>query len=474
MNLEKQFSLGDLLAWQHDGEGAVPAGPDERLHIFSTVTHSSLTDGSPPMLPGGLFVAIKARRDGHDFVADAFRNGARAALVSRVPAGVDASKLVLVDDTVSALQRIAAWWRVQHAARVIALTGSVGKTTTKDLLTNILRRRRSVLSTRGNLNNEYGLPFMLLELTEALDHAVLEIGISAPGEMETFAGIARADVAIVTRVAPAHLEFFGDVDTVEREKGKLVEALPSSGTAILNADDPRVVAMSSRTSARVVTYGIAETADVRASSVEPLGFQGVRFDLLRAGERRTVELPLTGSHFVTCALAAAASAFEEGASWDDVVRGLESPLENRRLDPLVLPNGVTLLDDTYNASPAAMRAALDVLRACRGRRIAVLGDMFEMGAAGPAAHREVGSYVPGCADALIAVGELGREIAAGARTAGLDDVSWIESPNDAPALLGPRLTAGDYVLVKGSRGMRMDTIVTALAGDHLPAGKGAH
>jgi UDP-N-acetylmuramoyl-tripeptide--D-alanyl-D-alanine ligase len=470
----KAFSLGDLRAWRRDGDRAVPVPPGEREHVFSTVTHSSLTTGSPPMQPGGMFIAIKARRDGHDFVADAFANGARAALVSRVPPGVDESKLFVVEDTVSALQRVAAWWRVQHPARVIALTGSVGKTTTKDLLTNILRHRGAVLSTRGNLNNEYGLPFMQLELTEAHRHAVFEIGISAVGEMETFAGIARADVAIVTRVAPAHLEFFGDVETVEREKGTLVQMLPDDGLAVLNSDDHRVIRMRERTRARVVTYGLAEGVDVRAVAVEPLGFRGVRFDLQHGGERRTVELPLTGAHFVTCALAAAAAAFEEGATWDDVVRGLETPLENRRLEPLVLPNGVTILDDTYNASPAAMRAALDVLRACRGRRIAVLGDMFEMGTAGPAAHREVGAYVPGCADALVAIGELGREIAAGAREAGSAEVAWIETPEEATALLEARLTAGDFVLVKGSRGMRMDTIVAAIAGNHLPAGKGAH
>ena len=470
----KTFSLGDLLAWQRDGDRARVAAPSERLHVFTTVTHSSLTDGSPPMQPGGLFVAVKARRDGHNFVADAFQNGARAALVSRLPPGVDRSRLVLVDDTVDALQRCAAWWRRQHAARVAALTGSVGKTTTKDLLTHVLEPMGAVLSTRGNLNNEYGLPFMLLELTAAHRHAVLEIGISAVGEMETFAGIAQPDSAVVTRVAPAHLEFFGDVDTVEREKGRLVEALPARGLAVLNADDPRVERMRGRTSARTVTYGLSAGADVRAENVEPIGFEAVRFDLCRGADRRRVTLPLTGAHFVTCALAAAAAGFEEGATWDQVVHGLERPIPGRRLEPLALPNGVTILDDSYNASPEAMRAALDVLRACKGRRMAVLGDMFEMGEAGPAAHREIGAYVRGRADALIAVGELSREIAAGAREVGLDDAEWAGSSDEAVTLLNARLAPGDFVLVKGSRGMRMDTIVTAIAGEHLPGGRGGH
>ncbi|HET7770578.1 MAG TPA: UDP-N-acetylmuramoyl-tripeptide--D-alanyl-D-alanine ligase, partial [Chloroflexota bacterium] len=347
---EKTFSLGDLLTWRRDGDAARPVAPADRQHVFSTVTHSSLPDGSPPMQPGGLFIAIKARRDGHDFVADAFRNGARAALVSRVPPDVDHSKLVRVDDTVAALQGVARWWRRQHPARVVALTGSVGKTTTKDLLAHILERSGAVLATRGNLNNEYGLPFMLLELTPSIHSAVLEIGISAVGEMETFAGIAQADVGIVTRVAPAHLEFFGDVDTVEREKGRLVEGLPAQGLAVLNADDPRVIRMRDRTRARVVTYGLSPEADVRAERIELLGFDGVRFDLLHRGACVAVTLPLTGGHFVTCALAAATAALEEGATLDSVKHGLERPLANRRLEPLTLPGGVTLLDDTYNAS----------------------------------------------------------------------------------------------------------------------------
>ncbi|HET6317093.1 MAG TPA: Mur ligase family protein, partial [Chloroflexota bacterium] len=206
---EKTFSLGDLAAWQRDGDQAKPVPAHERRHVFSTVTHSSLPDGSPPMRAGGLFVAFRARRDGHDFAANAFANGARAALVNRLPDNLtealargrvhvlrpgaalpadSAPLLVLVDDTLAALQRCASWWRRQHRARVLALTGSVGKTTTKDLLTQILGQRGRVLSTRGNYNNEFGLPFMLLELTEAHTHAVLEIGISAVGEMQVFAG----------------------------------------------------------------------------------------------------------------------------------------------------------------------------------------------------------------------------------------------------------------------------------------------
>jgi UDP-N-acetylmuramoyl-tripeptide--D-alanyl-D-alanine ligase len=358
----------------------------------------------------------------------------------------------------------------------LAITGSVGKTTTKDLLAAILAQRGPLVSTRGNFNNELGLPFMLLELTPAHRAAVLEIGISAVGEMATFAGIAAPDVAIVTRVAPAHLEGFGDVKTVQREKGRLVEALGRDGVAVLNADDPLVMAMSSRTAARVVTYGVASEAVVRAENVASQGFEGMRFDLARGGQRRTITLPLIGRHFVTCALAAAAAAFEEGCTWDQIVVGLGQAVPGRRLDPIALPGGVTLLDDTYNASPAAMRAALDVLSETHGRRIAVLGDMFEMGVAGPRLHEEVGAYVPGKADVLVAVGELSRRLAAAATGGGMDPAStvWLETPEAAGAWLAARLIPGDFVLVKGSRGMRMDRVVTALAGVYTRPGSQSH
>ncbi len=382
-----RFGLRHLIAWLAEGAGArmEPAsnGADD---AFATVTLSSRRDGYPPMEEGGLFVAIRSeRRDGHDFAADAFRNGARAALVARVPenlqpavargevAVVDfrgrrpaptggerldaqpAAKpvLVLVDDPVAALQGCAAWWRRRHRARVIAITGSVGKTTTKDLAAGILARRYRVLRTEGNLNNEYGLPFMLLKLTAEHERAVLEIGISAVGEMETFAGMAAPDVAIVTRVAPAHLQQLGDIATVEREKGRLVEALPADGLAVLNADDERVARMAGRTVARAVLYGERECASVRATDVDVRGFDGLAFTLHRAGHSRRVQVPLVGRHFVTCALAAAAAAFEEGCTWDEVAAGLAEPPATRRLVPRMLASGATLLDDTDTASPAA-------------------------------------------------------------------------------------------------------------------------
>lgn len=499
----RTFSLHDLLAFCRDGERACPAQPSQPgvgQHVFSTVTMSSLPHGNPPMEPGGLFVAIRgAVRDGHAFVADAIASGARAALVRAVPENLEdavrrgavvvweaahpvtpqvssSPVLVVVDDPLTTLQRCAAWWRRRHRARVVAVTGSVGKTTTKDLIAGILEARGAVLRTRGNFNNELGLPFTLLALTREHDFAVLEIGISAPGEMDVFAGIAQPDSAVVTRVAPAHLERFGDIDTVEREKGRLIEHVDARGAAIVNADDERVYRMRTRTRARVITYGTSGTEDVSAEEIEDRGLLGLRFVLSYRGERRTAHLPLVGRHFITCALAAAAAAFAEGCTWHDVLTGLSRPPPGRRLQPICLPSGVTLLDDTYNASPAAIKAALDVLSRCNGRRIAVLGDMFELGAAGPAAHHDVGTYAHGRADLVVAVGELARTIAAGARETGFSADRVAECATNAAAVewLTPRLSAGDFVLIKGSRGMCMDEIVRALAGEAAPEAHGGH
>jgi UDP-N-acetylmuramoyl-tripeptide--D-alanyl-D-alanine ligase len=496
------FGLGDLLAWLTRGNAAHPIGHGDAPVPFSTVTMSSLPHGSPPMQPGGLFVAIRGeRRDGHDFVSDAFANGAIAALVSRVPENLaeavseatvevldfttsptDARQafhtaqeslsarrpvLLQVDEPMDALQRCAAWWRTQQRTRVLAITGSVGKTTTKDLLANILALRGSVLRTVGNLNNELGLPFMLLKLAPWHSAAVLEIGISHVGEMATFAAIAAPDVSIVTRVAPAHLEYFGDVDTVEQEKGHLVEALRPEGVAVLNADDSRVARMAQRTRASVLTYGLANQAAVQATEVKMNGLTGITFRLHFQGEVRPVSVPLVGQHFAVCALAAAAAAFAEGCDWDQVVAGLSHPVQSRRVEPRPLPNGAWVLDDTYNASPAAMQAALDILATCPGRRIAVLGDMLEFGDAAPALHRQVGAYAACRTDYLVTVGELARQIADGAQASGLgpDRIEVCSSNAAAAAYLTSRLRAEDFVLVKGSRGMRMDEIVYSLTGE---------
>lgn len=536
-----EFGAHHLLSWLHAGDvalsGGVPSAPGDGVFStasggeggpggknapFSVVTMSSLTHGQPPMRPGGLFVAIAtARRDGHDFVADAFQNGARAALVARVPhalqeevehgltgaldfraraggapvgrpmasrsapsgsgAATAATRLLLlVDDPLRALQGCATWWRRRHRAQVLAVAGAVGKTTTKELLANILQRRYRTLRTPGNFNNELGLPITMLQLTPEHEVVALEIGISEVGEMATFGAIAGADVAVMTRIVAEHMEQLGDLDTVEREEGRLIEALPARGVAVLNRDDPRVARMAQRTAARVVWFGESAGAGVRATAIEAHGLEGLSFDIQASGlpgagmpgadlqvpdlAARRVHLPLVGRHFVTAALAAAAAALAVGCTWEDVLAGLSEPPEAQRLAARRLPGGVTLLDDAYNASPDSTKAALDVLGLLPGRRIALLGDMLELGAYASPAHREVGEHVPGRADVLVTVGDLGREIARAARTAGAPAAGVHECGSTAEAvrLLPEILRRGDTLLVKGSHSMHLEVVVQAL------------
>jgi UDP-N-acetylmuramoyl-tripeptide--D-alanyl-D-alanine ligase len=372
--------------------------------------------------------------------------------------------LTLVDDPLAALQGCAAWWRRQHTALVLAVAGSVGKTTTKELLGAIVEQRFRTLRTPGSFNNELGLPFTLLKLTPAHERVVLEIGISDLGEMRAFAAIAGADLGVMTRVVAEHLHRLVDLDTVEREEGDLIAALPPAGIAVLNAGDERVARMAQRTAARVVWFGEGATAEVRATEIEDRGLAGLAFRLHAGGESRPVTLPLIGRHFVTGALAAVAAAFEAGCAWEEVVAGLARVPEARRLRPRPLPGGVTVLDDAFNASPDSTKAALDVLAALPGRRVAVLGDMYELGEYAATAHRLVGQHVPGRADLLVAVGELGQGIADAASAAGLPPEAVHRCRTNAVALDALRclLRPGDYVLVKGSHGMHMEEIVEGL------------
>jgi UDP-N-acetylmuramoyl-tripeptide--D-alanyl-D-alanine ligase len=490
-----RFSLAHMLQW-----AGVP-GNSRADAPFSTVSMSSRPDGWPPMRPGGLFVAIRGeRRDGHDFVADAFENGAIAALVDHVPekfardvedgrvrvidlalrlaeplsdAGGTERILVVVDPsigTLATLQRLGQWWRQRWGRPVVAIAGSVGKTTTKDLVTAILSQQFQTHGTAGNLNNELGLPMTLLGLEFDHEVAAVEIGISAPGEMATFAAIASPDVAVMTRIEVEHLEFLRDIDTVAREEGELVATLPTSGTAVLNADDPRVLAMASRTSARVVTYGVENPgAQIRAEDVRSLGLDGLAFRLCHEGRSANVRVPLVGRHFVSAALAGAAAGFAMGCSWEAILAGLALTPKTPRIRVLRPIDDLLVIDDTYNASPASCIAALELLSETPGTRIAVLGDMLELGDFSPEAHAIVGARVPRHADALIAVGAESRAIVDAATAHGMDPLSvmWVREASDAyDAYETWRRASGVVgrasVLVKGSRGMHMEIVTRDL------------
>ena len=418
-------------------------------------------------VPGALFVALKGEHaDGHDYVADAFSRGAIAAVVERdVPFSgmvVDVTDparglpeewsqpiVIRVADSLDALQRMATFWRSQHTdVRVVGITGSVGKTTTKELVSAVLARRYITLKSEASYNNEIGLPLTLLHLTDKHECVVLEMGMYDVGEICSLACIAQPHVGVVTIIGPVHLERAGMIERIVQAKTELVEALPPApeGVAILNYDDERVRGMSKATEARVFYYGLSPEADLWADHIDGLG------------------LPLLGRHSVHTALRAAAVGLIEGLTWQEIMEGLRGPSHQLRLMAVPGPKGTTILDDTYNASPASTIAALNLLDELGGRKIAVLGDMLELGNYEQEGHEKVGMRALEVADVLIAVGPRGRMIGETARRWGMpaDQVHIVEGNTEVIALLEGMVMEDDVILVKGSRGMQMEDIVNAL------------
>lgn len=442
---------------------------------------------------GCLFVALPGECvDGHDFVQDAFDRGAVAAVVKR-PIGatsvIDTRRLVseqtidlelpvcvVVENTLAALQKLATYWRARHSVRVIGITGSVGKTTTKELAHAVLSEHFRTLKSEGNLNNEIGLPLTLMHLTDAHERAVLEMGMYVGGEISTLTDIARPQVGVVTNIGPVHLERAGSLRAIADAKAELVEALPAApdGVAILNQDEPLVREMAGRTQARVFTYGLGQGADLWADRIEGVGLDGIRFSLHYQGEAVHIRAPLLGRHSVHTALRAAAVGLVEGLGWSEIVGGLQSDTPQLRLVAVYGPGDSLLLDDTYNASPASTIAALNLLDdlpkasptpVARARRVAVLGDMLELGSYEELGHRLVGRRVIDAADFLVTVGDLGRIIAEEALAGGMPPESVLILPDveAATSVLPEIIGTGDVVLVKGSRGVRLDRLVDSLA-----------
>lgn len=436
-------------------------------------------------IPGSMFVALPGERvDGHDFVAQAFERGAHLALVQRqAPGGAhvldlrpgadinwsappDGPLCLLVEESLPALQKIARFWRRRLDLRVIGVTGSVGKSTTKELAAEVLGQRYSTLKNQGNLNNEIGLPLTLLSLGEGHQRAVLEMGFYVPGEIAFLCDLALPQVGVITNIGTVHAERAGSQAEIARGKAELVQALPPApeGVAILNFDDPWVRAMAEQTRARVFFYGLDPQADLWADGVEGLGLNGIRFRLHYGHEVLHLRIPLIGRHSVHAALRAAAVGLVEGLTWQEIVSGLRSEHTQLRLVAVKTSGGALLLDDTYNASPESMLAALNLLQEIEGRRVAVLGDMLELGQYERQGHEMVGVRAAEVLDELITLGERAHTIAAAAQAAGLPGhkITEMNAIDQVIPFLKDRLTEKDVVLVKGSHGMRMDRIVTAL------------
>jgi UDP-N-acetylmuramoyl-tripeptide--D-alanyl-D-alanine ligase len=371
---------------------------------------------------------------------------------------------LLVDSTVKALQQIASHWRRQLNLRVIGVTGSVGKSTTKELVAAVLSVRYRTLKSTGNLNNEIGLPLTILQLNREHQRAVLEMGFYVPGEIRLLCDIALPQIGVITNVGTVHAERAGSQDTIARGKAELVEALPADGIAVLNFDDPRVRAMRSLTKAQVFFYGLSGEADLWADHVESFGLEGIRFQLHYRRETLHVRVPLIGRHSVHTALRAAAVGLIEGLSWQEIFNGLQRGRTQLRLLAVRSEAGSLILDDTYNASPESMLAALNLLEELEGRKIAVLGDMLELGPYEREGHEMVGLRAAQVSKVLLTLGSRAHMIAQSARNAGMKPAKVVEFEEIDAVVnwLKDNLRPTDTVLVKGSRGLRMDRITAAL------------
>jgi UDP-N-acetylmuramoyl-tripeptide--D-alanyl-D-alanine ligase len=495
------------------------------------------TEGCPPQLveralkttvidsrsvtPGALFVALRGQRtDGHLFLQDAFNRGALAAIGE--PQGIRSSDLPLaeflvvncidgtiespgpschewrllfvVQDSLTSLQRLAGRWRTQMPVVSIGVTGSVGKTTTKEIVANVLAQRFVTLRSEGNLNNEIGLPLTLLRLEPGHERVVLEMGMYGPGEIARLCELAQPRIGVVTIVGPVHLERLGTVERITEAKAELVRSLPAAadgGAAILNSDDARVRSMAGLTRARVFTYGLNPESDVWADEISSDGLEGIRFRVHYGRDSFRLHLPLLGRHSVHTALRGAAVGLVESMSWTEIIAGLRQVSGQLRL--MVVPGlrDTTLIDDTYNASPESMLAALNLLEDLtrqadkkspkRQRSVAVLGEMYELGAYEEEGHRLVGGRAAQVLDLgpvgsvhgkLITVGSRARWIAEEALSSGMPaaDVHIVNTNADAIAVLQGLIQAGDIILVKGSRAAALESVVDALS---RPQGFGA-
>jgi len=441
---------------------------------------------SRQIIPGALFVAIPGENaDGHNYVDAAFKRGASFALIQR---DVDASFRTLdlrggfsadsadslnrfapplclrVDNTVTALQQIARFWRRKLDLRVVGITGSVGKSSTKEMVAEVLGMRYRTLKSPGNLNNEIGLPLSILRLGAGYERAVLEMGFYVPGEISFLCDIAQPVVGIVTNIGTVHAERAGSQEAIFLGKSELPQSLPTDGTAILNFDDPWVRKMEEKTRARVFFYGLSSEADLWADEIQGLGLDGIRFRLHYQNETLHAHIPLIGRHSVHTALRAAAAGLVEGLTWQEIFEGLHQGHTQLRLVAVRSKTGALLLDDTYNASPESMLAALNLLDELEGRKVAVLGDMLELGPYEKQGHEMVGLRAARVADVLLTLGPRGRLIAAAAQRSGLPrtDVHEFDEVEPIVAWLEKNLSTEDAVLIKGSHGLRMDRIVAAL------------
>lgn len=464
--------------------------------IESPTAITSVVINSREAEAGALFVALPGQNtDGHQFVQQAFDRGAVAAITHQPVASAGQTIIagqtspaqvvsalsnlpvcIQVQDSLTGLQQLAGFWRSKFSPRIIGITGSVGKSTTKELVWAVLSTRFNTLKNEGNLNNEIGLPLTLLKLKANHQYVVLEMGMYDLGEITLLCNIARPHVGVITNVEPVHLERLGTIERIAQAKTELVEALPEAalkfepatgGIAILNNDDPLVQPMAHKTKARVFTYGLSKEADLWVSDVSSAGLEGIRFVFHYQGESIHARIPLLGRHSVHTALRAALVGLVEGLDWEEIIAGLQSLPSSAQLRLVAVagPNNSTLLDDTYNASPASTIAALNLLDDLSAtRKIAVLGDMMELGSFEEEGHRKVGCRAADVVDLLIVIGRRAKFIAQEAEACGLEASQILEMTGNQAAVdyLRQHLAPGNIALIKGSNSQKMAEIVSAL------------
>ena len=425
---------------------------------------------------GELFFAVKGERmDGHDFVPQALEKGAVAAVVRKDEMARYAVKtgLLAVPDTLVALQTLGAAVRRLWAKPLIGVTGSTGKTTTKDAIAHVLSSRFRVLKSEGNFNNHFGLPLMLLKLEPEHEAAVIEMGMSHRGEIAALAKIAQPEIGVVTNVAPVHLEFFKSVAEIARAKYELIESLPAGGTAILNADDEYVSQFGRDFHGKVVRYGLHQTADVRAENIESRGAAGSVFDVVAGGCREPANLPLVGTHNIYNALAAVATGMERGLSPAQAVGALATLVPSDKRGAVVQVGNITIINDCYNSNPTALDAMVDTLAGMPAkRRIAVAGEMLELGPSGEDMHRRSGRHMAEKGiDVLVGVRGLAQSMVEAAGEAGIR-AEFVATPEEAGEWLVRETRDGDVVLLKASRGVKLERALERVVGrQSLIAGK---
>ncbi len=436
---------------------------DEVIKNVCNKKFSCVTTDSRKISKNCLFVALKGEKfNGEDFVEESFKKGASAAIVSKNFSKKISGEIIKVDDTLAAYQKIASAWRDKFNIPIVAITGSTGKTTTKDLTAAVFGSLGKILKTSANFNNEIGVPMTLLELNENHKAAVIEIGMRGLGQIENLAKIVKPTIAIVTNVNETHIELLGSVENIAKAKGELVESIPEGGAVILNADNPYTNFLKNlaKNNVKIFTHGIEKNADLKAENVS-ITNSSTEFDLIFNGEKFHFDMPIIGRHNVSNAMSAIAAGIFSGISIKNARQGLSTLITTKMRFEVIRRDRIIIVNDAYNASPASMQAAIKtVSEVYDSRKIAVLGDMFELGEISEKVHREIGNYLAeNNFDILITVGELGKFIAEGAKSAGMEKIFVTDSHEDAAKTLLGILQADDVVLFKASHGMHLEKII---------------